>query len=288
MFKKRIRDVLSILGDFFTRYSHIQKAAEFKKIYSFNLIYFFNDKLSREISIKGIFEKEQLFATLSVLKKKRTLIDVGANIGNHSIFFSKYFKKILSFEPFPLTFSVLKLNTMNIKNISLFNYGLSDKTKILYFDDKATCNVAGMKLLRKSKISTKLNTFDKKFSNLKDIYLIKVDVEGHEKQVISGMTKTLKKNSSVLFIEFDPNDYYKSSLINKLKKIGYINFYFFSNSNDENKIKLKNLPWIILRTLLFGRKKGKIKITSFEEYNSVKNVMRDNILCSKNKLNLNV
>ena len=122
MFKKRIRDVLSILGDFFTRYSHIQKAAEFEKIYSFNLIYFFNDKLSREISIKGIFEKEQLFATLSVLKKKRTLIDVGANIGNHSIFFSKYFKKILSFEPFPLTFSVLKLNTMNIKNISLFNY----------------------------------------------------------------------------------------------------------------------------------------------------------------------
>ena len=141
---------------------------------------------------------------------------------------------------------------MNIKNISLFNYGLSDKTKTLYFDDKATSNVAGMKLLRKSKIPTKLNTFDKKFSNLKDIDLIKVDVEGHEKQVISGMTKTLKKNSSVLFIEFDPNDYYKSSLINKLKKIGYINFYFFSNSNDENKIKLKNLPWIILRTLLFA------------------------------------
>ena len=210
MLVSRIKIILEILGNFFTRYNHITKSEKFKKIYKFNLIYFFNDKVSREISIRGIFDYDQLFTTIKFFKKKRIFIDVGANIGNHSIFYSKYFKKILSFEPSKISFKVLSLNVENLKNIKIFNFGLSNISKKFYFDDKATKNVAGLKFKKKGKIPVKAEVFDKKFKELKNIDLVKIDVEGHELNVIEGMKKTLKNNSPLLIIEFDPFKYRNS------------------------------------------------------------------------------
>ena len=284
MLVSRIKIILEILGNFFTRYNHITKSEKFKKIYKFNLIYFFNDKVSREISIRGIFDYDQLFTTIKFFKKKRIFIDVGANIGNHSIFYSKYFKKILSFEPSKISFKVLSLNVENLKNIKIFNFGLSNISKEFYFDDKATKNVAGLKFKKKGKIPVKAEVFDEKFKKLKNIDLVKIDVEGHELNVIEGMKKTLKNNSPLLIIEFDPFKYRNSKLIRKIKKFGYQHIYYFVNTNNEDKIRLRQLPWTILRTLLFGRKKSKVYISSFENLNFSNTIMRDNILCSKKKL----
>ena len=49
-------------------------------------------------------------------------IDVGANIGNHSIFFSKFFKKVYSFEPQESVFKLLEnnVNMNNLENIKIF------------------------------------------------------------------------------------------------------------------------------------------------------------------------
>ena len=44
-----------------------------------------------------------------------TVLDIGANIGNHSLFFSNYFYKVLSFEPHPKIFKVLAINTEDKK-----------------------------------------------------------------------------------------------------------------------------------------------------------------------------
>tara|TARA_A100001011_G_C14085107_1_gene746160 strand:- start:60 stop:212 length:153 start_codon:yes stop_codon:yes gene_type:complete len=50
--------------------------------------------------LEGLYEKRELITLISWLKplskefRKSTLIDIGANIGNHSMFFSDYFKKI--------------------------------------------------------------------------------------------------------------------------------------------------------------------------------------------------
>ena len=43
--------------------------------------------------------------------KNFSALDIGANIGNHSVFLSKFFKKIHSFEPNPKTYDVLSLNS---------------------------------------------------------------------------------------------------------------------------------------------------------------------------------
>lgn len=67
---------------------------------------------------------------LELLKKRipqniieTTFIDIGANIGNHSIFFS-FFDSIISFEPNQFTYGILKLNLSNLDNAQAYNFGL--------------------------------------------------------------------------------------------------------------------------------------------------------------------
>ena len=74
-----------------------------KRAASFNLkrgapiAVFGNDWIGININVHGIFEKEYLKDLHELLKKidlnltESTAIDIGANIGNHSIEFSKYF-----------------------------------------------------------------------------------------------------------------------------------------------------------------------------------------------------
>ena len=76
-----------------------------------------------------------IFSKLSFEPSNYNCVDVGANIGNHSILFSNFFKKVTSFEPQKEVFEVLKLNTRKIQNISIINKGLSniEKKKTLRF-----------------------------------------------------------------------------------------------------------------------------------------------------------
>ena len=60
------------------------------------------------------------------------MVDIGANIGNHSIAFSKISKKVYSFEAHPRTFEILKFNTDKYKNIKIFNIGISNKKGSLF------------------------------------------------------------------------------------------------------------------------------------------------------------
>ena len=97
------------------------------------MICFAHDTISRKIFIDGLFEKRELEVLKVFLQKEltsfNTCLDIGANIGNHSILLSKFFKKVTSFEPQKEVFEVLKLNTRKIKNILPINKGLSDIEK---------------------------------------------------------------------------------------------------------------------------------------------------------------
>jgi FkbM family methyltransferase len=281
MNKKRIIKILEILGNFFTRLNYQHKSERFKNLYDFNICFFFNDKISREISIDGIFEKEEIQLILKKLKSRNFFIDVGANIGNHSIFYSKYFSKVLSFEAHPLTFEVLRMNTKKLKNVKIYNYALSNKANHLYFDYKSSKNVAGTSLKSKGDLKVKSKIFDNEFKNIKNIDLIKIDVEGHESKVIEGMKYTLIKNDPLLMLEFDAINFKNSLLIKRLRDLGFKYFYFFSQTFNEKKLRLKNLPILILKIFFLGFNENKVSINNISEFDKSINYIKDNILCSK-------
>ena len=106
----------NILKDFFL--TNLQK--EIKK--SNSQIIILNDWIGLKILTDKYYEKDEI----EVLKKhfndnikNNTFVDVGANIGNHSLYFQKYFRRIISFEPQKKIFKILKLNTEDFKNIKI-------------------------------------------------------------------------------------------------------------------------------------------------------------------------
>ena len=94
---------------------------------------FSSDHISHDINLDGIYEKDYLITLIKWLKSIQynifngIAIDIGANIGNHSVFFSKFFKKVYSFEPNPKTFELLKINAKLNNNIYVRKTGLSNK-----------------------------------------------------------------------------------------------------------------------------------------------------------------
>jgi FkbM family methyltransferase len=141
------------------------------------------------------------------LKKKNHVIDVGANIGLMTAYFSTRWSKVTAFEPSPKSFSCLEKNC-NKENIDLHNLGLSDKEDKVLF---AQCSnseidqiVSTNAVLKKNWKPTEIPvTYLDKF-NFDSVDLLKIDVEGHEMAVLDGALKFIKKNHIKLIqIEFN-------------------------------------------------------------------------------------
>lgn len=198
---------------------------------------FFNkDYISREISCFGLYEKDELNLIIKFLKKNyifknKNCIDVGANIGNHSIFFSNFFKKIYSFEPNQNNFRCLENNTENIKNIEIYNCGLGDRNikKTIYINP---LNMGGSSFVYKTKIKkkAKIVKLDNLINKIKDIFLIKIDVEGYEDKVIRGGLKVIKKFRPIILYE----SFGKKKVTNLLIKNNYCIFFLDLRSNSSN------------------------------------------------------
>lgn len=201
-----------------------------------------DDLVSNEILLKGFHEKYELNLILNILKKflpnKSSMIDVGANIGNHSVFFGPHFKKVYSFEPNPILFKVLQSNIMLNKldkNIELFNIGLGDKNENKKYL-LTTKNLGGSGFFEKNFNSKYHHSeFDLEIIkgdsfNLKNINFLKIDTEGYDFKVIKGLRETIKKCKPIITFEVHPFGKDADELLNYLKELKYIYLYNISAS----------------------------------------------------------
>lgn len=137
--------------------------------------------------------------------KDKVMLDIGANIGNHTLFFMKECGMSFSycFEPIKKVFDILS------KNI-LIN-GLNDKTCLYNFavgetDGKAEIasfhsdNLGGTCLRKQDNGQIRVVSIDSLHIN-DDVAFVKIDVEGFELNVILGMQKLLKEKHPIIFIE---------------------------------------------------------------------------------------
>lgn len=152
-------------------------------------------------------------------------LDVGSNIGNHTIYWSKQkkVKKIYSFEPLRSTFDILKtnidLNKLNNK-VELFNMGLSDKRTKAVIEKFCKENIGATHIK-----DTPYGDMDvDKLDNIKvkenRIDFVKIDVEGHEVQVLKGAKETFKKyKPRYVFVESFSDKFKETKRI--LESYGY-------------------------------------------------------------------
>lgn len=221
---------------------------KFKNIYlEINI----NEPMDQLIFFKNNYEDEQINYLINKIKTlgANIFLDIGCNSGLYSLIISKKFSKLktLSFEPVKETFLKFKKNikfNKKIKNIKIYNYGLSSKNTMLLMKSLKRDNYiqqGGSGVVRKNEkiISNRLHTAVASFKKGDDIIhfknkviACKIDVEGHELEVLKGMINILKKNKLILQIEIFDSEYKKVNSF--LKKIKYrqINKIFSDNKND--------------------------------------------------------
>jgi len=214
----------------YTRKKFMQSIEKLFPSNSPNLAIFSNDLIGREIIVNGFYEYDQLILISNFLDKKNihggVFMDIGANIGNHTVFFKNRFKKILSFEPNPLVYPLLTINTKESTNINLFPYGLSNKSskETLYYCSN-NIGKGGVDVTdTDSSVPIDLKTFDNDLLEGQTLKLIKIDTEGHEELILKGMQDILIKQSPYIIIEvnIDKGD---NPAISQLKKMDYIHFW---------------------------------------------------------------
>ena len=201
-----------------------------------------NEYISIDIMVDGVYDLKsineiiELVESNYLVKKIDTLIDIGANIGNHSLFLAKYFKQIEAFEPNPFTFELLKLNASKYQNINIHNFGLSSKEGTFFLSEDSR-NLGGSKIYSdRNHIPTQLETREVNLKKLDDLemlcskneVLINLDVEGHELKVLEGAIKTLKQFKPCMMIEIEQR-HHKINIdyiFNFITTLGYeISFY---------------------------------------------------------------
>ena len=156
---------------------------------------------------------------------KGVFLDIGANVGKYSIMLGNQLEKkgkVYAFEPEPSNLKSLNrnLNLNKLKNVHIIPLACFDKKgKInFYLNNK---NTGGHSLIKKSdkKISINANTLDSivKVENIKNIKLIKIDVEGAELNVLKGAKEVLKKYKPKIIFE----TYFPNKVLPYLKNFNY-------------------------------------------------------------------
>ena len=212
-----------------------------------------NEGIDLSIFLFGTSEKK--IKNLKYLFKsdsKLTIIDIGANIGSISLPLAKIFDKSKIFAIEPTNYAFKKLNkNLNLnkhlkKNIFLDQLFLSKikKPKEVW----SSWNFTDNKDKHKQHLGT-LHSIKKKsyisltkFVNLKKIKrvdFIKLDVDGHELDVLKSGEKEIKKKKPIIFMEIAPYLYPEfgyecHELIEYILKVGYL-FY------DDNVEKIKDI-----------------------------------------------
>ena len=216
--------------------------------------YQFKKRIKR--AIKKLDEPE-IFIINELIDKDTDTIDVGVYRGVHSYEMSKYCKCVHAFEPNPVIFYELeKYLPKIINNIKLYNFALSNKNEKkklripirnqnVHKSNYEEYYKMGLATIHEKNIFENFDTFEIKCKKLDDfdlarrISFIKIDVEGHEIEVLNGCKELIKKFKPNLMIEIEQN-YSKNTLeesISFICSLGYKAFCLV----DKELISLENL-----------------------------------------------
>lgn len=242
MNKYKFRKFVSSLfwGGIFSVYKRLNQYMT-DRIDGTKFTYNLNTEIGSKLYLEGEFEKKEIALCQKYIKRNSIVLDIGANIGIHSIYFSRIAKEglVFSFEPSPETFRLLLKNVMNSSNILPINIGVSNFKNIADFymaSDNAYSSLKDTKRKEIKKIVKVICfTLDDFFKglNLSNIDFVKIDVEGFEQSVLEGMHWIMEEYHPVIFCEIykgtnsneDPE-----KTINYLIDKGYDAFIFDGNN----------------------------------------------------------
>jgi FkbM family methyltransferase len=186
----------------------------------------------------GIYENYIFdFIKDNIKVEGKNIIDIGANLGFHSLEFADLVGDtgiVYAFEPQRLIYYQLCSNIIlnGYDNIYAYNVALGDRNEVVLIENadyysNETINIGNAHInafTNNHNNKTQLVKLDD--YNFKDISIIKIDVQGYEPYVIDGAVNTIIQNQPFIFIEVEYPQlqvygFTVDDVFNRLVKLGY-------------------------------------------------------------------
>ncbi len=197
-----------------------------------------SDFIQKQVfNTKKPYEYEMLSHILTQIPKNSTVLDIGMNIANHSLFFAANGFKIHAFEANTKMSEIAKesirLNHFEDR-IKIYEFGVSDREEKAYFAKEMPWNFGGMSLSIITENSEEISDFIEcrtidSFDIKDKIALIKIDIEGMEAKALKGAEKLIAKNRPLIYAEANyVHDFVKLDRI--LSEFSYVHWDIFGGS----------------------------------------------------------
>ncbi len=208
-----------------------------------------NEEIDNSIYYQGCFEPMTVRLIEKYVKSGMTVVDIGANVGCHTLRFAKQVGpsgKVIAFEPTKYAYEKLQKNVaLNLlKNITVEKTALSDeaaKSRTVNFKSSYPLD----NKVKRAKDTIDFTTLDDYVAghNVGKVDVIKLDVDGYEYKIIRGALETIKADKPIIITELGVSTLKKAGddaneLVDTLAGIGY---RFYSDKNqaeftDKNKM----------------------------------------------------
>lgn len=196
------------------------------------------DHVGRSVELWGRYERDELALLMQCLEglvdRGGVAVDVGANVGNHALFFAAHFAEVLAFEPHPRTHALLALNASLRSNVRCFPFALSDRVGTAMLATPpgnagmASIETADGAADSRGAVEVPLRRLDD-LAELagRRVALLKIDVEGHEAAVIRGAQAVLRRDRPAVVFEQLADDIEDGSspALDALRGCGYSRFW---------------------------------------------------------------
>ena len=218
------------------RFNKLIEARHGTLLYNKNDIY-----IGKSIEKYGEFSYLEAKIFEQICKAGDVVIEVGANIGAHTLYLSKLVGNgyVFAFEPQRLVFQNLCANLAlnSISNVFAYQEAVSNENGTIIIPEcnfKENNNFGGINIENTKKGTLinkiKLDNFVNRISSLK---LLKIDVEGMEIGVIEGAVELIKKFKPIIYVENDRVEYSKN-LIELLWSLDYKLYWHLPKLYNEN------------------------------------------------------
>ena len=162
----------------------------------------------------GAYELDELELMRSLLSNRTqpVALDVGANVGHHSLYLASFCAHVHSFEPYEAVAVCLdeKIHRNHLQHIQLHRVGLSDRDQQLeYFAPQGINTGTGSFVATHDPLNNRLAGrltlvhADSYLAalDLQAVDLVKIDVEGFETTVLRGLQATLSRYRPFVMLE---------------------------------------------------------------------------------------
>lgn len=156
----------------------------------------------------GRYEQDNLDVLLSFVRPDTVFLDIGANLGFFTLQIARRIARkgrVFAFEPHPMLFDLLNRNVfLNGFShvVTAHNFGVSDRAAPVEFHYPTGHLGGGYVATHQSDanhtiISSEVKRLDDVLGSMAAVDLVKINVEGHELQVLRGMERIVRESPRI-------------------------------------------------------------------------------------------